>query len=154
MPSTLQPTATSDVAQLFALAIAWLQRQEPVKAIPLLEQYTQRVPNDAAALSNLAFAYNETEQFEKSIACARQALKVDPASLSAKTNLGLALRGLGEPTATAEASQLLEEVYRLQPASGEALFNFSLARFDQGTSTRPCKVSRPAENSLATFRRF
>ncbi len=132
MPSTHQPIATTDVAQLFALAIASLQRQEPVKAIPLLEQYTQRVPNDAAALSNLAFAYNETEQFEKSIACARQALKVDPASLSAKTNLGLALRGLGEPVAIAEASRLLEEVYRLQPASGEALFNFSLARFDQG----------------------
>ena len=132
MPNANQPSATADTAQLFEMAVSWLQRQEPVKAIPLLEQYTQRAPGDAAALSNLAFAYNETEQFEKAIPCGRRALDLDPQSLSAKTNLGLALRESGEPVGLAEASRLLEEVYRLQPTSGEALFNFCLARFDQG----------------------
>ena len=132
MPNANQPSATADASQLFTLAVSWLQRQEPSKAIPLLEQYTQRVTGDAAAFSNLAFAYNETEQFKKAVVCARQALALDATSLSAKTNLGLALRGLGEPLAIAEASRLLEEVYRLQPASGEALFNFCLTRFDQG----------------------
>ncbi len=127
-----QPSLSAADDQLFMLAVSYLQRQDPAKAIPIFLQLTQQVPNYAPAFSNLAFAYNETEQFEKAVDAARRAVAMDASSLSAKTNLGLALRGTGNPDEMHEAAQLLEEVYRQQPGNGEALFNFCLSLFDQG----------------------
>ncbi len=129
---TQQSNLSTADHQLFLLAISALQRQDPAKAIPILLQLTQRASNYAPAYSNLAFAYNEIEQFEKAIDAARRAVTIDASSLSAKTNLGLALRGTGDPDGMKETAQLLEDVYRQQPENGEALFNFCLSLFDQG----------------------
>lgn len=90
---------------------------------------TQLFPDSAEAQLYCGIAHVRAKRFDPGIAHLRLALKLDPASVSAKRELGAALRSAAraaqasaESQAMAsEASRLLLEVYRAQPAPGPAL---------------------------------
>jgi eukaryotic-like serine/threonine-protein kinase len=87
---------------------------ESDKEIETLELYQRTYPNDAIPSNNLAVAYGQIGDFEKSAAEARQSIQVDPNSSNAIAALSVAYVGLNRYD---EARQISDQVLAKFPAA-------------------------------------
>jgi tetratricopeptide (TPR) repeat protein len=85
------------------------------KGITALEMYRQTYPRDAIPSINLAAIYNQFGQFDNALANARQAIDLDPDSLSGYENLSQAYAGLNRGE---EAHATLLHALERKAASG------------------------------------
>lgn len=110
-----------------AVAAADLLLGDADRAVAVLEALTREAPADAGAKNDLAAAYLERAQrgnvgdFERALAAATEAVRLDPTLREAWFNQALAARSLGR-TAVAEAAQS-----RLRELEGESPWLRSLA---------------------------
>ncbi|MCA1603121.1 MAG: hypothetical protein LC776_16295 [Acidobacteria bacterium] len=100
------------------------------KAIESLELWKRTYPRDFLPRDNLARQYNRTAQFEKAIAEAREAIRLNPNSASAYANLGSAFESL-------DRFDEAKAIYEQARAQGLDVFQGSLywiafVRGDQG----------------------
>jgi tetratricopeptide (TPR) repeat protein len=87
------------------------------------------MPTNAAAHSVLGNAYFEKGLDEQAIATYREALSLDPASVTTLTSLGTALHRIGSLDAAIELNQ---QAVALDPKSALARYNLSCALRDRG----------------------
>jgi eukaryotic-like serine/threonine-protein kinase len=85
------------------------------KGITALEMYRQTYPRDSIPATNLAAIYNQFGQFDNALANARQAVDLDPDSLSGYENLSVAYAGLNR---VEEAHATLLHALERKAASG------------------------------------
>jgi serine/threonine protein kinase/Flp pilus assembly protein TadD len=95
------------------------------KGITALEMYRQTYPRDMIPHNNLAVIYNQFGQFDNALANARNAVELDPDSLSGYENLAQAYAGLGR---TAEARATLARA--LQRNGSMSVVHMLLANLD------------------------
>jgi eukaryotic-like serine/threonine-protein kinase len=84
------------------------------KEIETLELYKQTYPNDSVPSNNLGVAYAQIGDFEKSVASARDSLRIDPNSTNAHIGLGGAYFQLNRFD---EAKQIEEQALKQFPDS-------------------------------------
>jgi tetratricopeptide (TPR) repeat protein len=64
------------------------------KTIETLELYQRTYPNDSIPSNNLAVAYSQTGDFEKSAAAARESMRIEPNSTNSYSSLSFAYWGM------------------------------------------------------------
>ena len=95
--------------------------------------FIQKHPEDADAINELGTVHICAGKFEEGLNCFRRALGIRPDFISAKTNVGVALRYLNRPE---EAVAQFEDVASITPDDAVACFNLGttlhlLGRHDQ-----------------------
>ena len=95
------------------------------KGITALEMYRQTYPRDMIPHNNLAAIYNEFGQFDNALVNARNAVELDPDSMSSYENLAQAYAGLNR---TAEARATLARA--LQRNGSTTVVHMLLAHLD------------------------
>jgi tetratricopeptide (TPR) repeat protein len=113
LPEYLQAFELDPVRTALAVRLAeiYLTRKEYAKASALLEISIKAAPNSPALWLWLGIVYRSADQTQKAVPALRQALKLDPRSLTAVRNLVdiYLQQGL-----SAEAVALLDHAYRQQ----------------------------------------
>ena len=114
------------------------------KGITALEMYKQTYPRDSIPTTNLASIYIQLGQFENALDNARQAVAIDPLSVTAYSNLANAYTGLNR---LEEAKATLREGLQHQVKSGGIHIQLaSIAWFQADTATME-KELKEAENT-------
>lgn len=107
-----------------------------------LEKQLQDNPENLAILINLGHVYMESQMYEKAVAIFTRAVKVDPRSAEANTDLGIALKNAGR---VEEGLRYLEKATKEFPDYPEAWLQLgALYRFD-------LKQNRKALDSFKKF---
>jgi adenylate cyclase len=126
-------------------------RESLVTAIELAEKAVSLDELDATAQVALAYLYGMTRQYEKAIAQAQRALRLDPNSYSVVSTCGLVLAYLGRND---EALPLLEKAARLNPSISHSFVSLSMAyrmagQYDKAYGEAKKAVERDPQNQLA-----
>ena len=111
------------------------------KGITALEMYKQTYPRDAIPPTNLASIYIQLGQFENALDNARQAVAIDPMSMTAYGNLAGAYAGLNR---VEEAKATLNEALQRQGKSGGLhiqLASIAWAQKDEATMDKELQVA-------------
>lgn len=81
------------------LGLIFWNDHDPEAGIQEWKTGLERNPDGVWVLNNLAMAYNEQEKYEEAIPLVRHAIELRPHFSYAHLNYGIALAGLGDPTA-------------------------------------------------------
>ncbi len=84
----------SEREKLYIMSHYYVDSGQLDKGITALELYKQTYPRDSIPPNNLSSVYNQLGQFENALENARQAVELDPDSLSGYDNLAFAYAGL------------------------------------------------------------
>jgi tetratricopeptide (TPR) repeat protein len=101
------------------------------KSLPVYEQWHRTYPRDSTPLDNLVFSYNPVGQFEKTIAAAIEAIRIDPKDSYAYEHASftyICLNRLAEARAMAEAAAANKSD---SSGSHRSLFVLAFLRGDQ-----------------------
>jgi len=112
----------------FNLAIAQIQIQSYDEATISLTQYVEENELDVAAWGNLAFVYNQKAYFYEALKAAERALKIFPDDISAKINLGVALKNLNYRE---KAEGVFNEVLHIDGENAQAWLNLLLLKIEE-----------------------
>jgi len=124
---------SDDPRDLFIAANVFLTNTRQDEAVPLLEKYLQKVPNDPRAWVGLGIGYEDLKRFDDAQKAFENALKADPKFADAEYQIGVLLSLNGN---SASATQHFEHAVEINPnhaPSLERLGNFYLetGQFDK-----------------------
>lgn len=104
---------------LHARGVAYLVRENPAAAVPLLRKATRLLPRDARVWNDLAaalYVYARAEaELREALAAARRAVRLDPRLLEAYFNVALILERIGTKE---EIRTAWREYLRRDPSGG------------------------------------
>jgi eukaryotic-like serine/threonine-protein kinase len=115
----------SEREKLYIMSHYYADSNQLDKGITALELYRQTYPRDSIPYNNLANIYNQLGQFDNALQNAKQAVELDPDSVSGYENAAAAYAGLNrleEARATLNAA--------LQKKASNPIFHVGLAAFD------------------------
>jgi tetratricopeptide (TPR) repeat protein len=92
----------------------YVEMGKTAEAMKCWEKCAELQPHLASSYERMAHTAVEREEFEKAVAIAHKALKIDPVMPGIHSQLGRALRGLAKPT---ESLAALEKAVRISPKS-------------------------------------
>jgi len=106
-----QPRAT-EVARLFAVAVAAHRAGDAAGARTTYEQVLALAPNDVDALNNLGVLHTGLREFDRAEVALRRALSLAPSNAGAWSNLGAVLRERGR---SADATAAFQHALSIDP---------------------------------------
>lgn len=109
---------SDDPKDLFISANVFLTNTRQDEAVPLLEKYLAKVPDDARAWVGLGVGYEDQKRFADAQKAFEKALQVDPKFADAEYQLGVLISLTGN---SALAIQHYEHAIELNPKQGDAL---------------------------------
>lgn len=116
-------------------AAAHLERGRPEKALPLLRQALERLPDDSSVLLNLGGAYVLLGRYAEAVAVLERASRLAPGESMVWCNLGAALLGLpGERTDEdrRRAIEAFRHALDLDPKAPNVAYNLGLIHRELG----------------------
>lgn len=93
------------------------------KQIASLKEQVEKNPNDAEALTHLGDFYFDAGMYDQATEYYEKALALKPGDVNVQTDLGTALRNIGQPR---EAMRLFEESVKAQPDHWKGWFNIGI----------------------------
>ena len=111
------------------LGVALLRTQQGAEAVTVLEEGTQRYPDDDALRAELLNAYAATNQPDRAVQAYEDMIANDPENALLRYNYGSTLLQLGRYD---EAVEQLTEAVRLDPSNANAHYNLGAAYQNQG----------------------
>jgi Flp pilus assembly protein TadD len=130
----------SDVIELHRGGLA-LERNDPASAIPHIQRFVAKNPNDTVGHSELGYAYGHLNKYEEAALEYRRVLEVDPKNPVAQYDLAriyYSMNRLPQAVALFETS-----VFKLPPDS-DKYFNLALALKETGQMERAEQVAETA----------
>jgi tetratricopeptide (TPR) repeat protein len=122
----------NDPARL-SLAKTLLELGEAGAALPLIQEYTRRMPGDYEGYLTLAHAYRRQGDLVNAVEGLRHALALKPDNYEVQYNLGLVLARAGN---LEQAQQCLETAVKLNPQEAGAHYELSLIYAKQKNQQR------------------
>jgi tetratricopeptide (TPR) repeat protein len=117
-PAEALENKSQDPQDLFIIADVLIKNTRQDEAIPLLEKYLEKFPNDARAWVGLGLGYEDKKQFPEAQKAFERALEADPKFAEAEYQLGVLTGVSGD---TANAKQHYERAVQLNPNHVPAL---------------------------------
>jgi superkiller protein 3 len=124
-----QLSKSDDPQDLFVSADVFLTTVRQDEAVPLLEKYLAKVPNDPRAWVGLGVGYEDQKRFADAQKAFEKAIEVDPKFADAEYQLGVLISLTGN---SALAMQHYERAVQLNPQHGQALEKLGNAYLEAG----------------------
>lgn len=118
-----------DCLESYLFLSSAVEKDDPQRAVNIIEAAIERKPDFAAAYSNLGRLMSGQTMYEEAEACFRAALQIDPETVEAYTNLGSLYQGFGDLD---QAFRYYEIALNKRPDSDMTLWNLSLALLAAG----------------------
>jgi superkiller protein 3 len=120
--------------QLYSQGTKLLQRKKAMQAVEMLELARDLRPEHLDVTINLGGAYILAGQFKSAVKVLEEAVKIEPGSVMAWTNLGAAY--LGNPVLARDQEQLkaiaaFQKVLEIQPQTPNVAYNIGLIYRDR-----------------------
>jgi len=141
MLSAERLVAQTDVAQLYALAVAQQRAGASAAAIETYGRCLSLSPRSPEIHNNLGTALDQLGRLEEAVACFERAVALDPAYVRPLVNLGRVLRLQAKPS---EAVTSLRQALELSPGNPAALTNLGFALADLSRSREAMDALRRA----------
>jgi tetratricopeptide (TPR) repeat protein len=145
-----QLAAKSDEPQdLYVAAGVFLRTGRQADAVPLLEKYLAKMPDDARAWTGLGVAYAELKRSDDAQKAFERALQADPKFFDAEYQLGL-LAGLNG--SAADATKHFERVVEINPNHAPSLEKLGNIYLESGQFEKARELLTKAEGLDPTNR--
>lgn len=135
-------TKSDDPKDLFVAASVFLKSTRQDEAIPLLQKYLDKYPDDPAAWVGLGLGYEDQKKFPDAQRAFESALKADPKFAEAEYQLGVITEVSGN---SSEASQHYEKAIQLEPNHVPALTKLGKLYLEAGQYQKAQAVLLKAE---------
>jgi tetratricopeptide (TPR) repeat protein len=133
---------SDDPKDLFVAASVFLKSTRQDEAIPLLQKYLDKYPDDPAAWVGLGLGYEDQKNFPEAQKAFESALKADPKFAEAEYQLGVIIEVSGD---SAVASQHYERALQMEPTHVPALTKLGRLYLEAGQYQKAQEVLLKAE---------
>lgn len=133
---------SDDPKDLFVAASVFLKSTRQDEAIPLLQKYLDKYPDDPAAWVGLGLGYEDQKKFPDAQKAFESALRADPKFAEAEYQLGVITEVSGN---SSEASQHYEKAIQLEPNHVPALTKLGKLYLEAGQYQKAQTVLLKAE---------
>jgi tetratricopeptide (TPR) repeat protein len=134
---------SDDPKDLFVAASVFLKSTRQDEAIPLLQKYLAKYPDDPAAWVGLGLGYEDQKKFPEAQKAFESALKADPKFAEAEYQLGVITEVSGN---SAVASQHYERALQLEPNHVPAMTKLGKLYLEVGQYKKAQEVLLKAES--------
>jgi tetratricopeptide (TPR) repeat protein len=136
-------TKSEDPKDLFVAASVFLKSTRQDEAIPLLQKYLDKYPDDPTAWVGLGLGYEDQKKFPEAQKAFESALKADPKFAEAEYQLGVITEVSGN---SAEASQHYERALQMEPNHVPAMTKLGKLYLEAGQYQKAQEVLLKAES--------
>jgi len=136
-------TKSDDPKDLFVAASVFLKSTRQDEAIPLLQKYLEKYPDDPSAWVGLGLGYEDQKKFPDAQKAFESALRADPKFAEAEYQLGVITELSGN---SAAASQHYERALEMNPEHASAMMKLGKLYLEAGQYERARDVLLKAES--------